>query len=235
MKLHTETFRIRAGEVGPGGLLRLTALADIFQEVAGNNAIAVGYGTDALREQGLTWVLSRLRIAVTNLPRWCDEIVVSTWPSGIERLWAFREFRVERPDGEVLARGSSAWLILKIASKRPIRPPEFVERAAVGMPPREMASPTEEIDLPEGLEPGPSFRAGRYDLDVNGHANNVAILRWLLEALPEPPGVPFSALADFRGEALEGAVIVSRRSRGIVFLAREADGREVARLKTSAF
>lgn len=235
MKLHTETFRIRAGEVGPGGHLRLTALADLFQEVAGNNAIAVGYGTDALREQGITWVLSRMRLSVTSLPRWGDEIVVFTWPSGIERLWAFREFRVERPGGQVLARASSAWLILKLASKRPIRPPEFVASVAVGMPSREIASPTEEIDLPERTEPGPSFRAGRYDLDVNGHANNVAILRWLLEALPEPAGLPFEALADFRGEAFEGDAIVSRRGEGVVALSVEAGGREVARLKTSAF
>jgi hypothetical protein len=47
-----ERFRIRASEMGPDAQLRLPALFDLFQEVAGNHATAFGWGSDVLLARG---------------------------------------------------------------------------------------------------------------------------------------------------------------------------------------
>lgn len=234
-----EVFRVRAGEIGPGGTLRLPSLGDYLQEAAGNHAVALGYGSDELLARGQTWILSRLKLEVRALPAWRQEVAVETWPTGVRRLWALREFRLTDAAGGTLALATSGWLILKVASKRPIRPPEEVVAFAARTPPRALDDPFEDLAGPSATaSTGPSFRVGRYDLDLNGHANNVSILRWLVESLPVPPTPPLSLEVEYRGECFEGDVLAARleeESPGVTrhALVRDADGREVARAVTT--
>ena len=233
-----ETFRVRAGEMGPGGLLRLPAFGDLLQEASGNHATALRYGTDLLLTEGLTWVLSRLHVSLHRLPAWRDEITVETWPSGVQRLWALRDFRVVDAAGETLAVATSGWLVLKVASKRPIRQSDDMVAFANRTPPRTIADPFDELPGPApSAAGGPTFRVCRFDLDLNSHANNVSILRWLLEALPEGLVAPLTLEVEYRGECFEGDVLVGRVDTDgpgafRVALVRQADGREVARART---
>jgi medium-chain acyl-[acyl-carrier-protein] hydrolase len=231
--LWRETFRIRSGEIGPAGRLRLPALCDLLQEAAGNHAAALGFGSDALLARGRTWVLSRLRLEVEALPSWREDTIVETWPSGVHRLWALREFRVTGKEGNALARATSGWLTLAVPSKRPLRPATEVAEVAAQAPPRLIEDSFEPLAGPQTGTNGPSFRVTRYDLDLNAHANNVAIVRALFEALPSAAEPPLTLEADFRGEAFEGDVLASHledvRGTTRVALIRERDDKEVAR------
>jgi medium-chain acyl-[acyl-carrier-protein] hydrolase len=234
-----ERFRVRATEIGPNGRLRLPALCDWLQETAGNHAVHLDFGTDHLLEQGLTWVLSRLTLRARTLPLWRSEATVATWPSGVHRIFALRDYRVTDGDGAEIARATSAWLVVKVDGKRPVRPPAEVVRFAAFAPARAVEDTFEPLpEAPPGAT-GPSFRVGRYDLDLNSHANNVAILRWLLESLPcdagDGPGLVVEA--EFRGECFLGDRLAARvveASPGTFHhaLFREGDGREVARART---
>ena len=235
-----ELFRIRASEMGPDARLRLPALFDLFQETAGNHATALGWGSDVLLARGQTWILSRLTLRLTALPAWREEIAIETWPAGVHRLWALREFRVTAKDGIELARATSAWLLLAVATKRPLRQsPDLVEMAK-SCPARVIEDPFEPLPAPEAGAgaPGTPFRVTRHDLDLNDHANNVAILRALLTAPPKAATSPLTFEADFRGEAFEGDVLLSRVSEASgttrVLLSREKDGKEVARALIAA-
>lgn len=236
--LHRETFRVRASEIGPGGVLRLPALLDLFQEAAGNSATALGWGSDRLLAEGRTWVLSRFHLRLSELPAWREEIAVETWPSGVHRVFALREFRASGEDGRLLAEATSAWLLVAVPSKRPLRQPPEIAAVAEGNPPRTIADPFEPLPAPDGASSGgASFRIGRFDLDLNGHANNVAIFRALLEALPAQ-SPPLSLEAEFKGEAFEGDLFEGRRQEDRaawrVALVRRADEREIARAVLTA-
>ena len=234
----SERLRVRAGEAGPGSLLRLPALCDWLQEAAGNNATDLGWGTRALLPRGLTWVLSRLHVEVPSLPRWRDEAVVETWPSGVRRLWALREFRVAGADGTLHAVATSGWLLLKVASKRPMRPAAEIVSVGEASPPRLVDDPFDDLPSAVGGAPGLTFRVGRTDLDLNGHANNVALLKAFFEACPAPVLEPLVSFeADFRGEAFEGDLLEARSLPGegsvSVSLVRLPDGRELLRGRAS--
>lgn len=236
--VHRETFRVRAGEVGPGGVMRLPALLDLFQEAAGASATSFGWGSDALLARGKTWVLSRHHLRLHALPAWREDVVLETWPSGVHRVFALREFRATRADGTLLAEATSAWLLVAVPSKRPLRQPPEIEAIAAGTPPRVIPDTFEPLAAPgEGAAPGPATRIGRFDLDLNAHANNVAVFRALLETLGFPPP-PFSLEAEFRGEAFEGDFLEGRSDEAAdarrVALVRVADGREIARAVLTA-
>lgn len=230
-----ESFRVRASEMGPDARLRLPALFDLFQEAAGNNAAALGWGSDVLLARGETWILSRLALRLAALPAWREEITIETWPSGVHRLWALREFRVVGADGAECARATSGWILLDVAKKRPLRQSPEVTEAAKTSPPRLIDDAFEPLNAPEegASVPGTPFTVTRYDLDLNAHANNVTILRALLTALPVPATPPLTFEADFRGEGFEGDILSSRvhvtEGATRVLLFKNGDGKEVAR------
>jgi acyl-ACP thioesterase len=234
-----EAAHVRASEIGPDGAMRLPALLDLFQEAAGNSATSLGWASDTLLAQGKTWILSRFHLRLRALPTWREEIAVETWPSGVHRVFALREFRATGSDGRLLAEATSAWLLVAVPSKKPLRPPAEIAAAAAGTPPRVIDDVFAPLAAPaRGAAEGSPTRIGRFDLDLNAHANNVAIFRALLEGLEAMPP-PFALEAEFRGEAFEGDVLVPRADEDgdvrRVALLRASDDKEIARAMMHPF
>jgi len=238
----TDTYAVRAHEVASHGRVSVAAVCNWLQETAGNHATHLGWGIEGLMGQGMTWVLSRLHLVLDRPPSWREQVGVTTWPAGAQRLFALREFRITADGGGELGRATSGWMVINVAGRRPVRLPEDVETIGRSTPPRALAD--EFAKLPE-LERADFERAiaVRYaDLDMNGHANNVSVIAWALEALPGEVALG-SALSelevDFRAEALHGDRIAARTQRedggAPAFrhaLVREGDGREIARLRS---
>jgi len=240
-----ESFPVRAYEAGPTGLASLPALCDWLQEAAGNHAHHLGWAIDTLQSGGLTWVLSRLHVAVARMPAWRECVTVETWPKGAARAFAVREFRVTDESGAVIVAATSGWLLLDLATRRPVRPPEAVAVLGGQTPQRILDDPFARLPelstLPSGKADSPSSelsppgsqqtpvlvkssrapflespraRVARRecdvrfaDLDMNGHANNVAIIRLLLEGLPDAvlrERRPVALEIEFRAEAQRG-------------------------------
>jgi medium-chain acyl-[acyl-carrier-protein] hydrolase len=237
-----EGFRVRAYEVGVHGRLGALDVCNWLQEAAGNHATALGWAVDQLTPRGLTWVLSRLHLRMDVFPRWREEVVVRTWPAGARRVYAVREFTLQRPDGEELGRATTGWMLINLATRRPVRPPAEVEELARNAPPRVIDDPFPRLEGPTPDTTERSFTVRAHDLDLNGHANNVAVIAWTLESLPVDT-LASSILSEleieFRGESRAGDRIAARVEPaalpGTAFLhalARQSDSREVARART---
>jgi acyl-CoA thioesterase FadM len=76
----------------------------------------------SLRAKHKAWILSLLHLTIDRLPRWEEEIVVETWPSGLDGLRATREF-VLSVEGAAAARATSAWLVFDTERRQPARLP----------------------------------------------------------------------------------------------------------------
>ena len=169
MDFFEESFRVRYSEADRNGLLRNDALFDTFQEAASRHAERLGCRFGAMG--GLTWVLSRMRIDISRMPRLGGEFSIKTWPSGFRRLFAAREALFYDGEGE-LARLTSYWLLLDTAAMRPRRPEDALE-----------CSLPENGDLPRYFDLGgrePMGDCSRpmaaavldHEVDVNMHMNN---------------------------------------------------------------
>jgi acyl-ACP thioesterase len=139
----------------------------------------------------------------------------------------------------VLARATSAWLLVRLLDKRPVRPPDSLAALAAGFPSRLIDDRFDGLAAPSLAPGGASFRVGRFDLDPNGHANNVAVVRWLLESLPPghgPVRLPLRTRIELRAECLEGDLLEAQVEEQATAtrhaLVRAADRREVARAET---
>lgn len=181
--LHRESFRIRPHEITPTGALSLLALGTYLQEAAGHHAEALGVSMESLQADDRAWVLAHLHIILDGLPEWKDEVTVETWPSGLDRLYATREF-VLRANGSPFARATSAWLVFDTDARSPRRPPRTLYD--IETPDREpvLSHDWEDLSVPDRADHSRSFEVRYHDLDVNRHVNNVRYLEWALETLP---------------------------------------------------
>lgn len=176
-------FTVSSYELNPQGKARLTTMANYFQEVAYHHAGELGFGFDQMKERRTLWMLSRMRIQMFTYPVWNDKVVVETWPSGIEKLFALRDFRVKDKDGNILGIATTYWLIVHLDTHRPIRPGEELARFSnieYGDP--VFDSKLEKIDVPANTAPLDHHRVVFSDLDIVGHVNNVKYMEWCIDA-----------------------------------------------------
>lgn len=235
----TESITVRVLDADAFGLLTPVALAGYLSEVAGRHAQALDAGMDLLASRGQAWVLARSRMEIAGEARAGDLLEVETWPSGASRLWALRDFRVRSGRGEV-ARAITAWLVIDLATRRPVRPDKVLDPRL--HPEREHALPPPEEKLPplEAAAWERRFSIRWLDIDRNRHATNTAYLGWALEAVPEETwggGRVTGLEVHYLAECTYGSKVLSRAAPGAPgelrhAVVREEDGKELARLST---
>jgi acyl-ACP thioesterase len=235
-------FTVHTFELDAFGQLAAPALTDFLAEAAGLHATALGVGLDVLMARGLTWVLARQRVEILRAPALHEALEVETWPSGIDRLVALRDFRVRAGDGSELARATSQWLVLDLATRRPHAPEVVLDAARFPRTgaPRAVEFTDGKLPAPDRWEAERRFQVRYADIDRNLHVNNGSYLAWAIEAVPRETWEARRVAAievSYRAECLLGSAVLSRSAalpdgtfaHAIV---REEDGKELARLVT---
>ena len=233
-------FQIRSYEVDFTGRVRPATLLNFLQEAAGDHARLLHVAVRDLMRNGLTWVLSRTHLRCFDTAHSREEILIRTWPSLRGGRFTCREFELFGADGRPVAVATGSFAVLDLATRRPIviddRLPEYPLLAQRALDddfatlPRLGEADTEKI-----------FQVGMADLDINGHANNVAYAGWALETVPLDV-VKSCRLADleiaYRAEVFYRETVVSRcRVTGdgnekefLHQLVRREDGTELTRV-----
>lgn len=240
VSLFKKEFTVSSYELDPNGKARLTTMANYFQEVAYHHANRLGFGYDQMKDRRTLWMLSRMKIQMYRYPVWNEKVVVETWPSGIEKLFALRDFRVKDRDGNILGLATTYWLIVNLDSHRPIRPGAELERFSnieYGDP--VFDTKLEKIHVPDNIEPVGHHRVVFSDLDIVGHVNNVKYMEWCLDAsLSNDPDkrtiVEFEI--NFLHEATLGNQVVLSGADGAknsssLLAYRKEDGKELIRVR----
>ena len=240
MNLYSREFSISSFDLNPRGQARLTSMANFFQELAYHHASQLGFGYRDMKERNTTWVLSRMRIRIDSYPLWDDTIRMETWPSGVDKLFALRDFRIWNSQGEQIGVASTAWLILDIKTHRLIRPKEALEHFKLIVHPEQVFEESlEKIDVPEALKPLNLHRVKFSDLDIVGHVNNVKYMEWCIDALNSREKsdreirefeINFSKEALFGDEIEIAGLEVSEKDTRFLAL-RKADNKEIIRAR----
>lgn len=207
-------FTVRHHEAGPDGTLRPASLFDMFQDAAAEHAEILGCGMTFLQKRSFLWVLSRIALEVRRMPVIGETVTVETYPTGVERLFALRQFTVTDAAGDVLARATSCWLILSAETYRPQRIEKTLE---ITLPPN--ADKPRHFAVPDRAAPPPENAAElRYtvrasQIDVNRHLNNAYYAAFVHDMLAELTGEnrgPASMQLFFQHAGPLGAEIVCR-------------------------
>ena len=237
-----ETYHIRTYEVDCHNRLSIPSMFNFMQDAASKHAEALGVSVQRLLSENYTWLLSRLKINISSHPGINDRLQVATWPSGTQRLFALRDFELRNRNDQIIAAAVSAWLVVDVQRRRPVRILPFVNRL----------KPLEGHHiLPDTLDKLPGLENRTYekkfvarfgDLDVNQHVNNVSFVAWVVEGVPSSL-LRTSALVqleiNFLAEAFyEDCILAACHpgdpDNGVYHhsLFRRQDGRELARARS---
>ncbi|TVR53240.1 MAG: hypothetical protein EA425_03735 [Puniceicoccaceae bacterium] len=243
-KTVSRDYRVRPFEAGVRGNLKFVALLNYLQDAAVAHAGELGVDHPAGPAGPLAWVLVRYHVALDRYPYFGDTVRVTTWAQGWRGLLAVREFAIEDAGGGSFGAATSGWALVDTVKRRPVRPWEHlptVPLAAKRMIEDDFA------ELPASDEAGRKrvFEVRMHDLDVNGHVNNAIYVEWALESVPAATWDtqrPFRVEAHFRKMGFRAdriccyaAPVAGEEQSGREWrhrLVREADGVELARLRT---
>ncbi|MCC9169131.1 acyl-[acyl-carrier-protein] thioesterase [Pontibacter harenae] len=177
-------FIVKSSEVDLHGQATVPALVSYLQEAAWDNTATLGISLYDLLEQGLTWVLQRLRLEMFRYPKHRDSVTIETWASGRERVFLHRDFRIYSSEGELLGQATSVWLVMDVVKRQMVSVPEFI--SAVEIAPGKEPLPFAKGKLPvlQEVRHEQQMPVRWHDIDMNRHVTNTRYLQWALEALP---------------------------------------------------
>lgn len=179
-----DKYKVKWFETDASGKLSITSICNFLQETAWNHANHLGLGYSAISKDNIAWVIISYQIELFKYPVWLDEIIVETWPSGVEKLYANREFFVKDINGNIMLKVSTKWLIIDMKSRRPQKPDALKDIMHLVNP--EKATSFESFHFPGNinLEKIGSYIVKYSDIDLYGHVNNSKYIQWVMDSIP---------------------------------------------------
>lgn len=179
-----ENVKIRYSEMDYDLVLKPSALLQFLQDLASENAEALGFGYSYIIKNNLAWFLLKYHIEFDDYPQGIYNIDIKTEPRGYNKLFAFRDFEILYGNTQI-GRASTTWALVDLDTKSMAN----VVEALQGNPhmklyeKRETDLAYEKIKLPQSFDIEKTFEIRFDDLDVNKHVNNANYIVWAFETL----------------------------------------------------
>lgn len=176
LKKYSRDYEIGSHHCNMFAELNLSALLLFLQDAANKHASLLNYDYDFCRKNNLAWVLIKYDVEIEEMPSLLDIIKITTHPSGIKKLFARRDFIVEKND-KVIIRAASQWLIIDTIKHCPVsiydynKDFQFIDEYT-------LETKFSKILKPEKLDEQKKFPVIFTDIDVNKHMNNTQYVNY---------------------------------------------------------
>lgn len=184
MLKYIEKYTVPCYDTDSAWRLKPASFMNMAQEAAGRHAVYLGFGYDDLIVTNTAWVLSRVHVVFVDTPKWRDEITLTTWHKGLNRLFYLRDFIVTDKDGKERIKATTSWLVLNLETRRLVRDPHLMEDDTICTE-NVIETPADKVVMPKDVEPElvMEHRVAYSDVDTNGHANNAMYMQWAMDAV----------------------------------------------------
>ena len=239
MQSSKTSFFVHTYDSDAFGYLTGTALAGYLQEAAGQSADALGFGLSHLNRQGFTWVLVREQFVLDEPVHVADTLEIETWPSGIDRWAAVRDFRLSK-SGRDVGCALTSWFVLDITTRHPVHPKNVLPQRYHAQSTHVLPVKTEPLRTVEDASLQRRFQVRFSDIDANLHVTNASYVAWILESVEETAwreqwlttlDIQFLAECSL-GAQVQSRSVPNERGARMHSVFREQDAKELARAIT---
>lgn len=184
MLKYTQNFHIPCYNTDAAWRLKPAAFMDLAQEAAGLHAVELGFGYEDLIKNNTAWILSRVNIKFVDTPLWRDDITLTTWHKGANRLFFLRDFIMTDKDGKERVKATTSWLVLNLETRRLVRDPMLMEEGTVCTE-NVIETPADKVVMPKDVpaELVLEHAVAYSDVDMNNHTNNAMYMQWAMDAV----------------------------------------------------
>ncbi len=165
----------------PNGFLKYTDLCNLLQLTAGYHAEMGGISFTDMQEFNQAWVLSRMRVEISKMPKWKDVVSVKTWIVSLENSRSVRALEMYLNDEKIVG-CETFWAVFNTKLRRPeaLALPhghfeKFGEKFSTEERVRKITLPVSENTVER--------KVVLSDLDIVNHVNNVKYLEWCLDTI----------------------------------------------------
>ena len=116
--IYTQNFEIGFQHCYSNGFLKHTEICNLFQIVAGIHADLGGISYLDMQQHHQAWVLSRMRIEITKLPKWKDVITIKTWIKTLENSRSVRCLEMYLNEEKIVG-CETFWVVINTKTRRP--------------------------------------------------------------------------------------------------------------------
>lgn len=182
--IHSKDWEINFSQCMPNGYLKYTELCNILQLTAASHSDIGGISFSDMQEFNQAWVLSRMRVEVSALPKWRDTVTVTTWINTLENSRSIRALEVHL-NGKKIIGSETFWAVFNTSRRRPealaLAHNHFElfpdKKATIEGFSKIKISTEKEILFEKMIKLS--------DLDIVNHVNNVKYLEWCLDLVDE--------------------------------------------------
>ena len=184
MKKYIQNYTIPCYDTDASWRLKPTSFMNLAQEAAGQHAVHLGFGYDELIKTNTAWIISRMHIEFVDTPQWREQVTLTTWHKGLNRLFYLRDFIMTDAQGNPKVKATSSWLVLNLETRRLVRDPELMEDGTVNAE-DVIETPADKVQMPKDVEPVLALEhvVAYSDVDMNAHANNAMYMQWAMDAV----------------------------------------------------
>ncbi len=182
--IYSKDWEINFMQCTPNGYLKYTDLCNIMQLTAASHSEIGGISFVDMQQFDQAWVLSRMRVEITELPKWKDIVIVKTWIVSLDNSKSVRAMEVFLNEKKIIS-CETFWAVMNTKTRRPEAlainhghfekfPTKFATKLRVSR-----------IDFEENEGIINSKKVVFSDLDIVNHANSVKYLEWCLDCIDE--------------------------------------------------
>lgn len=180
----SKDWEINFTQCTPNGYLKYTDLCNLLQLTAAAHSEVGGISFTDMQEFNQAWVLSRMRVEITELPKWRDVVTVKTWINSLENSRSVRALEMH-VNGKKIVGSETFWAVFNTEARRP--EPLALPYQHFELYPKSRATEMgfSKINLPQEKEEIFERTVSLSDLDIVNHANNVKYLEWCLDLVDD--------------------------------------------------
>ena len=184
MGLFEETVKISDSEMDCDLVLKPSAMLQFLQDLASDNAEALGFGYSYIVKNNLAWFLLKYRLEFDEYPEGIYDLTIKTEPRGYNKIFAYRDFYIMHNNKQI-CRAASTWALVDLNTKAMANASEVLADNPYMVQYEKKATDLTygKIKLPEKFDKDELFEIRFDDLDVNKHVNNANYIVWAFEPL----------------------------------------------------
>jgi acyl-ACP thioesterase len=176
----SKEWEINFTQCAPNGFLKYTDLCNILQLTAAAHSEIGGISFRDMQEFNQAWVLSRMRVEISHLPKSGDTITVKTWINSLENSRSVRSLEMYLNDIKIVG-SETFWAVFNTQKRRPESLALPFEHFILYPEKKATSDRFSKINLNHEKEMVFEKTIFLSDLDIVNHANNVKYLEWCLD------------------------------------------------------
>ena len=178
--MFTKKVIIGSNDIDANLNLRIANFMRIVQDVIMEHTEELNVGKKETIDKGIIWVITRLSLEITRLPKYQEEIVIKTYPGENKSFFYNRYLWVEDNKGNIIIKLSSIWTLLDKNTRMVVLNKDIASRCLEEHHEGELPLPIK-VDITDNLGIKETRKVHYHEVDLNGHLNFTKYIEFILD------------------------------------------------------